>query len=173
MKTKPKLLEDLPRIVLCHIMSFLQHFALLNLALCSHKLHNLVMREWHNNPNLWRQITLSPTLSQRGFLSLNNALIGKKMNLRHIKIIKIHKSSSSVFLSDRVCKFITTLHKVSRIIIQSNITNKQVVQILNGFNNHMDCELCKIYGYSLNYVEMTKLNFVANKIRYQEEWRPI
>ena len=163
MKPKSKLLEDLPRLVLCHIMSFLQHFSLLNLALCSHKLHKLVMREWDNNPNLWHQITISPTLSQPGFLSLKNALIGKKMNIRHVKIIKIHESSIS-FLSDRVCKFISTLHKVSSIIIQSNIKNKQVVQILSAFNNHMDCEMCKIYGYSLNYVEITKLNFVANKI---------
>ena len=177
--SQTKLLQDLPILVLSHIMSFLPHSCLRNLSFGNKKLRRLVMREWDNNPNLWHQITVSPTLSHSGFLSLKNELCGRQMKIRHVNIIKIHESD--LFLSARMCKFITTLHKISRIIIQSNVTNQQIIPILSGFSNQAVCELCKINGFSLDYIEFTKLKFVANKIgksnpplsSIYEQWQPI
>ena len=78
-------LEHLPSLVLCHLMQFLPHSALLNLSMTSSQLHSLVTREWKSNPSLWRHITISPTLSPSRFASLKKALLGKKRFIRSIR----------------------------------------------------------------------------------------
>ena len=78
-------LEHLPSLVLCHLMQFLPHSALLNLSMTSSQLHSLVTREWKSNPSLWRHITISPTLSPSRFASLKKALLGKKKFIRSIR----------------------------------------------------------------------------------------
>ena len=81
----PMCLEHLPSLVFCHLMQLLPHSALLNLSMTSSCLHSLVMREWKGNPSLWRHITISPTLSPTGLVSLKKALLGKKRFIRSIR----------------------------------------------------------------------------------------
>ena len=83
-------LEQLPSLVLCHLMQFLPHSALLNLSMTSSCLHSLVMREWKNNPSIWRHITLSPSLSPSRLASLKKTLVGKKRFIRSIRLDMIH-----------------------------------------------------------------------------------
>ena len=82
----PMCLEHLPSLVFCHLMQLLPHSALLNLSMTSSCLHSLVMREWKGNPSLWRHITISPTLSPTGLVSLKKALLGKKRFIRSIRL---------------------------------------------------------------------------------------
>ena len=81
----PIRLEHLPTLVLCHLMQYLPHSALLNLSLTNSSLHSLVMKEWKGNSSLWRHITISHDLSPSRILSLKKALAGKKRFVRSIR----------------------------------------------------------------------------------------
>ena len=160
----PMLLENLPRLPLCHIMRFLPHSALLNLSLSSKKLQALVMREWEKNPNLWRHLSISPNLSLSGLISLRKALLNKgTLKLKHIKSIKI--TDSDEFLSNFMCKFVCSFHHVHSIEIQPNIRPAHIVKILNAFKNPVNCAKCKnLNGRGVQYLKLTKLNFEATRL---------
>lgn len=132
-------LEHLPSLVLCHLMQFLPHSALLNLSMTSSQLHSLVMREWKCNPSLWRHITLSPTLSPPRLASLKKALLGKKRLIRSIRI-----ADGNDFLSDSVCDFICGFYRLRRIVVQPKIKHRHIIRILSAFTR-------------LQFVELTKL----------------
>jgi len=132
-------LEHLPSLVLCHLMQFLPHSALLNLSMTSSQLHSLVTREWKSNPSLWRHITISPTLSPSRFASLKKALLGKKRFIRSIRI-----ADGDDFLSDSVCDFICGFYRLRRIVVQPKIKHRHIIRILSAFTR-------------LQFVELTKL----------------
>jgi len=132
-------LEHLPSLVLCHIMQFLPHSALINLSMTSRQLHSLVMREWKSNPSFWRHITLSPTLSPPRLASLKKALVGKKKFIRSIRI-----ADGIDFLSDSVCDFICGFYRLRRIVVQPKIKHRHIIRILSAFTR-------------LQFVELTKL----------------
>lgn len=132
-------LQHLPSLVLCHLMQFLPHSALLNLSMTSSQLYSLVMREWRSNPSLWRHITLSPTLPPSHLASLKKALRGKKRFIRSIRI-----ADGNDFLSDSVCDFICGFYRLRRIVIQPKIKHRHIIRILSAFSR-------------LQFVELTKL----------------
>ena len=134
-------LEHLPSLVLCHIMQFLPHSALINLSMTSSQLHSLVMREWKSNPSLWRHITLSPTLSPHRLASLKKALMGKKKFIRSIRFnivintalsLKSHSGTRIAdgidFLSDSVCDFICGFYRLRRIVVQPKIKHRHIIR---------------------------------------------
>jgi len=135
----PMCLEHLPSLVFCHLLQLLPHSALLNLSMTSSCLHSLVMREWKSNPSLWRHITISPTLSSTGLVSLKKALLGKKRFIRSIRIADGHD-----FLSDSVCDFICGFYRLRRIVVQPKIRHRHIIRILSSFTR-------------LQFVELTKL----------------
>jgi hypothetical protein len=154
------LLEDLPRVILVHIMSYLSHSTLLNLSLSNTKLHDLVMREWNFNPQLWRHITIPPifTLTQLQSLTRN---LKRNSKLKFIRSVKI--SDSKAFMSNVTCRLLLGLCHLPvlhSIVIQSHIENQHLIKILKVFNNQ--CARCIHHG--LHHVEITKANFVAQKI---------
>jgi len=132
-------LEHLPSLVLCHLMQFLPHSALLNLSMTSSCLHSLVMREWKNNPSIWRHITLSPSLSPSRLASLKKTLVGKKRFIRSIRI-----ADGNDFLSDSMCDFICGFYRLRRIVVQPKIKHRHIIRILSAFTR-------------LQFVELTKL----------------
>jgi len=132
-------LEHLPSLVLCHLLQFLPHSALLNLSMTSSHLHSLVMREWKSNPSIWRHITLSPSLSPSRLASLKKALLGKKRFIRSIRI-----ADGNDFLSDSVCDFICGFYRLRRIVVQPKIKHRHIIRILSAFTR-------------LQFVELTKL----------------
>ena len=134
-------LEHLPSLVLCHIMQFLPHSALINLSMTSRQLHSLVMREWKSNPSFWRHITLSPTLSPPRLASLKKALVGKKKFIRSIRFniminaalsLKSHSGTriadGNDFLSDSVCDFICGFYRLRRIVVQPKIKHRHIIR---------------------------------------------
>lgn len=132
-------LEHLPSLVLCHLMQFLPHSALLNLSMTSSQLHSLVTREWKSNPSLWRHITISPTLSPSRFASLKKALLGKKRFIRSIrfhiltntlksKLFETRIADGDDFLSDSVCDFICGFYRLRRIVVQPKIKHRHIIR---------------------------------------------
>ena len=132
-------LEHLPSLVLCHLMQFLPHSALLNLSMTSSQLHSLVTREWKSNPSLWRHITISPTLSPSRFASLKKALLGKKRFIRSIrfhiltntlksKFFETRIADGDDFLSDSVCDFICGFYRLRRIVVQPKIKHRHIIR---------------------------------------------
>ena len=156
------MIENLPRLVLSQILSFLPHSSRINLSLSSKNLHKLVMMEW-DNPSLWRHITISPNLTHPGYLSLIKALLGTKMRVKNIQSLKI--SNSEEFLSNFswyvVCVF-WCFHRLSTIVIEAKIIPSRISQILSLFNK--TCNKCKLTGGSLQSVKLSKQNLLVTKL---------
>lgn len=153
----PMCLEDLPSLVFCHLMQLLPHSALLNLSMTSSCLHSLVMREWKENPSLWRHITLSPNLSPTGLASLKKALLGKKRFIRSIRIADGHD-----FLSDSVCDFICGFYRLRRIVVQPKIKHRHIIRILSSFTHLQFVELTKLGTEGTLCTSATSTSFTSN-----------
>ena len=150
------LLENLPLLPLCHIMTFLPHSSLLNLSLCSKKLYELIMREWNNNPSLWRHINIPSNLTRSGLYSLKRTLLSNQTKIRLVRSIRI--SDSGDHLSSFMCNVICSFHTVNRFVIQPKIKSSQIVKILNVFRFGQKCKKCNWTIDRPEYIEMTKLN---------------
>ena len=149
-------LENLPRLPLCHIMTYLPHSHLLNLSLTSKKLHELVKREWKYNPSLWHHITIPSNLTHSGLDSLKRALLDDQMKINLVQSIRISDRTEN--LSRFMCNVICSFHSVRVIVINSDINANQIVKILNSLIiNEKKCKKCNL-GKRLQYVEMTKIN---------------
>ena len=159
------LLENLPRLAFCHILSFLSHLSLLNLSLSSKNLYGLVMREWNTNPSLWYHITISPDLSIGGFMCLWK-IMKTENKLEFVRSIRI--SNSEQYLTNFMLTFLSHFHNVSRLVIETKIKSSHIIKILSKFNYDI-CKYCKNckrpnINSNIQYVEFTKHNIVAIKL---------
>ena len=118
------------------------------------------MREWNFNPQLWRHITIPPIFTFAKLQSLTKNL-KRNLKLKFIRSVKIYDSPA--FMSNVTCKLLLGLCHTGvlhTIVIQSHVENQHLIKILKVFNNQ--CIQCNHQG--LHHVEITKANFVAQKI---------